>query len=119
MLETTMFDAQSTGREASPRIYSPSVEPLMQSLMATLANIDCEHELEVAKLGRSIAPVSVKARVLAGLNQRHEERRGALYSHPLHRSRRSADFAHIAGAPLEAKRVTIWPRRESRHSRSY
>src|SRR5215210_571508 len=75
MLEKTMFDAQSTGCEASPRIYSPSVEPLMQSLMATLANIDCEHELEVAKLGRSIAPVSVKARVRAGLNQRHEERR--------------------------------------------
>ena len=67
---------------SSPPVYSPALHPLMQSLQTTLANIDCEQELELAKLSRSTAPVSVKARVLAGINQRHHERRGP-YAHQL------------------------------------
>ena len=81
MVEKTISDGHSVRREALPRMCRPEIEPLMQSLLATLANIDCEHELEAAKLGRSTVSVSVKSRVLAGLNQRYEERREPYVRH--------------------------------------
>ena len=56
-------------------IYSPSLLPLMQSLLATLANIDAEHEHEVERATRSSAPASLKAHLLAKLSERHRERR--------------------------------------------
>ena len=56
-------------------VYSPSVLPLMQSLLATLANIDFEHEHEVERVTRSSAPASLKAHLLAKLTERHRERR--------------------------------------------
>jgi hypothetical protein len=83
--------AKDAGHEPSGRVPSQNVEPLLQSLRATLANMDCEHEAEIAKLGRSTAPASVKSRVLAGINQRHRERREP-YAHHLRRLQERAEF---------------------------
>jgi hypothetical protein len=67
-------DARSS-QARSPQVYSPALQPLMQSLLTTLANIDCEHEREIAKAGRSSAQASFKSHLLAKLKQRHRERR--------------------------------------------
>ena len=60
---------------SSPPVYSPALQPLMQSLLITLANIDFEHEHEIAKVTRSSAQASFKPHLLAKLKQRHRERR--------------------------------------------
>jgi len=62
-------------------VYAPSLLPLMQSLLATLANIDAEHEHEVERATRSSAPASLKPRLLAKLNERHRERRESYVRH--------------------------------------
>ena len=56
-------------------VYSPSLLPLMQSLLATLANLDAEHEHEVGRVTRSSTPASLKPHLLAKLTERHRERR--------------------------------------------
>jgi hypothetical protein len=91
MAYDTIMGAYLAGRKAELPTRTPPVQPVLHSLLTTLANIDCEHELEVAKVGRSTAPASVKARVLAGINQRHRERREpyardvAMLQQPVHR----------------------------------
>jgi hypothetical protein len=47
----------------------------MQSLLTTLANLDCEHEHEVGRVTRSSTPASLKPHLLAKLTERHRERR--------------------------------------------
>ena len=59
---------------SSPPVYSPALQPLMQSLQTTLANIDCEREHEITRVNRS-APASLKPHLLAKLKMRHRERR--------------------------------------------
>jgi hypothetical protein len=65
----------SNGEPSSARVYSPELQPLMQSLLATLANIDFEYELDVSKLNRNSIDASLKARVSEKLKERHRERR--------------------------------------------
>ena len=70
---------QDSGRaheqdQAAP-VYPPSLLPLMQSLLTTLANIDAEHEHEVEQVTRSSPPASLKPHLLAKLIERHRERR--------------------------------------------
>ena len=62
-------------------VYSPSLLPLMQSLLATLANIDAEHAHEVGRITRSSAPASLKPHLLAKLIERHRERRAPYVRH--------------------------------------
>ena len=62
-------------------VYSPSLLPLMQSLLATLANLDAEHEHEVGRITRSTAPASLKPHLLAKLIERHRERRAPYVRH--------------------------------------
>jgi hypothetical protein len=76
---------QDSGRaheqdRAAP-VYSPALLPLMQSLLATLANIDCEHTHEVGRITRSSAPASLKPHLLAKLTERHRERRAPDVGH--------------------------------------
>ena len=60
---------------SSPRMYSPSLQPLLQSLLATLANIDFEYERERERLSDRTMDMALKARVLEKLEQQHRERR--------------------------------------------
>jgi hypothetical protein len=60
---------------SSPRMYSPSLQPLLQSLLATLANIDFEYERERERLSDRTLDMALKVRVLEKLKQHHHERR--------------------------------------------
>jgi len=62
-------------------VYSPSLLPLMQSLLTTLANLDAEHEHEVEQVTRSSAPAHLKPHLLAKLKERHRERRAPYVRH--------------------------------------
>ena len=59
----------------SPRMYSPGLQPLLQSLLATLANIDLEYERERERLGNRTLDMALKVQVLEKLKQHHRERR--------------------------------------------
>ena len=56
-------------------IYCSSILPLMQSLLATLADIDFAHECELQQVLTGSADPTVKERVRMRLEARHHERR--------------------------------------------
>jgi hypothetical protein len=58
-----------------PNLYPTEIEPLMQSLLSTLADIDFEYEQEQKKLRRSAADPDFKARMSRRLEGRHRVRR--------------------------------------------
>jgi hypothetical protein len=55
--------------------YSPSLQPLMQSLLATLADIDFAHDCELERIESGSGDRSIKARVRSALNERHRQQR--------------------------------------------
>jgi hypothetical protein len=73
--EGKLRDPYSKSGMSLPRAYSPALQPLYQSLLTTLANMDLEHEHDRATLGRSIADEAVRLRALERLRERHRERR--------------------------------------------
>lgn len=75
MTDNTPQAIRTSASTSSLRMYSPSLQPLLQSLLATLANIDVEHEREHDKLSNRTMDVDLKMRVLAKLQQQHRERR--------------------------------------------
>jgi hypothetical protein len=58
-----------------PRIYSPTFQPLLQALLATLADIDFDYEQEREKLCSNSPNSNIKIRALEKLKARHRERR--------------------------------------------
>jgi hypothetical protein len=58
-----------------PRMYSATLQPLLQSLLATLANMDFEYERERDRLSASARDANLKVRVLEKLKRQHRERR--------------------------------------------
>ena len=68
-------------KDRAAPVYSPALLPQMQSLLATLANLDAEHEHEVGRVTRSSAPASLKPHLLAKLTERHRERRAPYVRH--------------------------------------
>ncbi len=58
-----------------PRIYSPTFQPLLQSLLATLADLDFDYEKEREKLSNTSPDTNIKIRALEKLRNRHRERR--------------------------------------------
>jgi hypothetical protein len=67
--------AQSAQQETKPRLYSPELQPLLQSLLATLADIDFEHERERDTISTRTMDMNLKIRLLEKLKQHHSERR--------------------------------------------
>jgi hypothetical protein len=57
------------------RTYSPNIHSMMQELLRTLANIDCQHEDELHKLKRSTTDEELKKYIKEKLLERHRERR--------------------------------------------
>lgn len=55
--------------------YSPAMEPLLRSLLSTLADIDFEYEKEHERLSKSSPDINLKIRVLEKLKAQHRERR--------------------------------------------
>lgn len=64
-----------TERDPQPRVCPADIQPLMQTLLATLADLDFEHECELEKVKNSATDPSVKAKMITKLEQRHRERR--------------------------------------------
>jgi hypothetical protein len=58
-----------------PRMYSPTLQPLLQSLLATVANMDFEYERERDRLSASARNANLKVRVLEKLKRQHREQR--------------------------------------------
>jgi hypothetical protein len=64
------------GRETSAaRMYSPHLQPLLQTLLSALADIDFEYECEREKLDGNPLDQTMKTRLLEKLKARHYERR--------------------------------------------
>jgi hypothetical protein len=55
-----------------PRVSPDKIEPLMQSLLGTLADIDFGHERELENVRNSPADPSVRAKVIARLRNATE-----------------------------------------------
>jgi hypothetical protein len=60
--------------QAHHRYYSPTVLALIQSLLATLADMEFEFEQECERV-RNTTDVRLRARILAGLRAKHQLRR--------------------------------------------
>jgi hypothetical protein len=58
-----------------PRMYSPDLQPLLQSLLATLADIDFEYERECDQISSRTMDMNLKIRLLEKLKQHHCQRR--------------------------------------------
>ena len=59
----------------TPRVYPPDLQPLLQSILAALADIDFVHASEVAIIRDSDADEWLKQSVIRRLEERHRERR--------------------------------------------
>ena len=58
-----------------PRIYSPEWQPLLQELLANLADIDCAHATDVEAVRTSNAEEWLKQTVIRRLEESHRMRR--------------------------------------------
>jgi hypothetical protein len=65
----------SASPSVETRVCPPEIQPLMQLLLAMLADIDFEHERELEKLRNSAMDARLIATMVGRLEQRHEERR--------------------------------------------
>ena len=63
-----------SARSAQPRMYSSDLQPLLQSLLATLADIDFEHERERDNINCRAMDMNLKIRLLEKLKQNHSQR---------------------------------------------
>ena len=59
-----------------PRMYSPEIGPLLQALLATLADIDFAHQSDIETVRNSSVEDCLKQATIQRLQQRHRERRG-------------------------------------------
>jgi hypothetical protein len=59
----------------TPRVYPPDLQPLLQSILAALADIDFVHASEIAIVRYSDADEWLKQTVIRRLEERHRERR--------------------------------------------
>jgi hypothetical protein len=60
---------------AEARLYSPEITPLLQSLLATLADIDFAYESDLEVVQNSATDEVLKRNVIERLQQQHRERR--------------------------------------------
>lgn len=75
-MDDTKFHKEEANNGALlPRMYSPTFQPLLQSLLATLADIDFDYEQEREKLSNTSPDANLKIRALEKLKARHYERR--------------------------------------------
>jgi hypothetical protein len=57
------------------RTYSPTLQPLLQSLLVTLADIDFAYESDLEMVKNSATDEALKRSVIDKLQQKHQERR--------------------------------------------
>jgi hypothetical protein len=59
----------------APRVYPSELLPSLQSLLATLADIDFEHESDVETIRNSLTDEGLKQTAIRRLQERHQQRR--------------------------------------------
>ena len=74
-MPTTPGSSSRSALGNTPRVYPPEIQPLLQSLLAVLADIDFVHESEVAIVRASDAEEWLKQGVISRLEERHQEQR--------------------------------------------
>jgi hypothetical protein len=75
-MNDTQFHNNKPNRENNlPRMYSPTLQPLLQSLLSTLADIDFAYERECEKISKSSPDINLRIRVLEKLKAQHHARR--------------------------------------------
>src|SRR3954471_642394 len=67
--------AQSGSAAPLPRMYSPDLQPYLQSLLSILADIDFVYEKECARIRRRIRGLNLRILLLERRRQRHRARR--------------------------------------------
>ncbi len=75
MVDTKFQKDEPNNGAHHPRIYSPALQPLLQSLLATLADLDFDYEKERERLSKTSPDTNIKVRALETLRTRHRERR--------------------------------------------
>ena len=75
MADNKPYSARSAQQVAQPRMYSPDLQPLLQSLLGTLADIDFEYERECDQINSRTMDMNLKIRLLEKLKQHHRQRR--------------------------------------------
>ena len=75
MADNKPYSARSAQQAAQPRMYSPDLQPLLQSLLGTLADIDFEYERECDQISSRTMDMNLKIRLLEKLKQHHRQRR--------------------------------------------
>ena len=71
----SFYPNHSADRRATARTYSPAALHMLQSLLATLADLDYAYDVDVETVEASGVPESIKREVIRTLKQRHQERR--------------------------------------------
>jgi hypothetical protein len=75
MNDTKFHKEEANNGTLLPRMYSPTFQPLLQSLLSTLADIDFDYEQERERLSSASGNTNIKIRALEKLKARHQERR--------------------------------------------
>ena len=65
----------STGEARLARIYSPDLQPLLQTLLATLADLDIAFEADLKSARNTTRDETLRRKVIEKLYERHGERR--------------------------------------------
>ena len=73
-------DADRTN-QVEPRFYSPDVQPLLKSLLITLADLDFNYERERERVSTSTKDGNLRFRVLQKLRDQHREQREPYVQH--------------------------------------
>lgn len=74
-MSTTPGPASRSAIGNTPCVYPPNLQPLLQSILAALADTDFVHASEVALVRDSNADDWLKQSVIRRLEERHRERR--------------------------------------------
>ena len=74
-MSTTPGPSSRSAIGSTPRVYPPELQPLLQSILAALADIDFVHESEVTIIRDSDADEWLKQSVIRRLKEHHRERR--------------------------------------------
>jgi septal ring factor EnvC (AmiA/AmiB activator) len=75
MKDTKFREEQFRNGTFVPRMYSHNIQPMLQSLLSTLADIDFDYELERERLSNSSPDINLKVKALEKLKAQHRERR--------------------------------------------
>ena len=74
-MSTTPRQSSRSALGNTPRVYPPDLQPVLQAVLAALADVDLVHASEVALIKDSDADEWLKQSVIRRLDERHRERR--------------------------------------------